>query len=1098
MDSLSKSITWIVVFALIGLMQANASDTGLKSPAGDTAFTGGFTAPTSAYSSNNLYASEATDWDSHLYHDFTFGVPAGATIDGVEVDIEGFMDNSFPVNGESLVLSANISVDGGTTYSADKDITFFFGGGDSTEVYGGATDKWGLTLSDTGFSNANFRVRLTVSGVDANDIMYIDHVQVKVYYTGGTLPPVINISVNNTSPKLNSMLNISAKVYALSGTLSKCWLYNDYNNTNSTPVSPAGNSPNCSFAFKVRQIPDTITFTIYANDSNGMVSQNSTSVTTGPSPLFINFTTVTPRNNSNVYYNYTFINISTNDTATSCNLTWLGQTNWTQGPKYPTGVTQDNGTANNFNITWLNTDFWKVDDNFGSTATGPSYNAATKLLNFTGFNFSIYYRNLIKGVILTTNVYDTQASFNKNVSDNTTRLIVNNAITGNDKANFSHWESGSTDKRSYGSPNDTWGVSLSASDVSNNDSFGIRYAANLITLDAVSGGTANGDWATLTVYFSTVNVTNMTGYNNNTFSYNMTKLNNDRFQYYVTCNSSDGIYYNSSIYNYVNITAGYRPNITSISVNNTSPKLNSVVNISLTAWDYTILDKCWLYDNVTNTNTSTKSFGGASPNCSFAYTISTYPAVYNFTVYVNNSFSGITWNSTVVSTGPSPINISFVLPSPGDGDVVSTNYTFINVTLNESAQRCNITLSGPINSTQTKSPTQVRNDTSTGTQEWRNPAYAQDSDNNNAWCINDTPVACNYLNATGFGFTIPNSSDTVIHGIIASIEKSSNLNGGADYTVDNSTILIKNNAKTGDDKADKTTHWSTSQVVITYGAYNDLWGTTWTAGIINNNRSFGIAFAANITTDSGIIASVDQIFLSVTYTPNNLTGMSGSGTNFYINMTNLENGNYEYNVSCQDYYGTWYNSSTRSLTIDNVARANINITINDSEPRITEYLNVSGVATAISGYTLDRCWMWNNYTAVNTTPTVLSGSQANCNFTFYVNWTDITINFTLFMNQTNGVKAQNSTVVSVARSCTCTNGSDWTLWGPDNCTITTACNLNNKDIFASGNGYALFTGTAAKISCVDSIYKSGAIRIIKNNGAKILKFTETCPIGGGG
>jgi hypothetical protein len=61
--------------------------------------------------------------------------------------------------------------------------------------------------------------------------------------------------------------------------------------------------------------------------------------------------------------------------------------------------------------------------------------------------------------------------------------------------------------------------------------------------------------------------------------------------------------------------------------------------------------------------------------------------------------------------------------------------------------------------------------------------------------------------------------------------------------------------------------WTTQDTVSTYGAANDLWGTTWTAADIND-PSFGVSVSAQHDT-SGLAtdARIDNITITVSYTP---------------------------------------------------------------------------------------------------------------------------------------------------------------------------------------------------------------------------------------
>ena len=75
--------------------------------------------------------------------------------------------------------------------------------------------------------------------------------------------------------------------------------------------------------------------------------------------------------------------------------------------------------------------------------------------------------------------------------------------------------------------------------------------------------------------------------------------------------------------------------------------------------------------------------------------------------------------------------------------------------------------------------------------------------------------------------------------------------------------LLKTSGLVGSNKAAASTEWPLANTVATYGANNDLWGTTWTPAEINDS-SFGVALSANSTNNR--LAYVDYMQIAVTYT----------------------------------------------------------------------------------------------------------------------------------------------------------------------------------------------------------------------------------------
>lgn len=122
--------------------------------------------------------------------------------------------------------------------------------------------------------------------------------------------------------------------------------------------------------------------------------------------------------------------------------------------------------------------------------------------------------------------------------------------------------------------------------------------------------------------------------------------------------------------------------------------------------------------------------------------------------------------------------------------------------------------------------------------------------------------ASGQLLLTNFGFSIPNGAS--ILGIQATIVRHADLTGSKNSITDQTVQLVKSGAASGNNKADGSTLWPTSDATANYGANNDLWGTTWTVANINASN-FGILLTVLNSNDVNINAFVDSISLTVTY-----------------------------------------------------------------------------------------------------------------------------------------------------------------------------------------------------------------------------------------
>ncbi|MBN2020809.1 MAG: hypothetical protein JW749_11370 [Sedimentisphaerales bacterium] len=136
--------------------------------------------PEKAYSTNNQYTwrtySDLGRFSSEQsYKNFSFNIYPGSIINGIEVQVEGYIDSSI----DNAIRITLFGEGGGT--SSQKSIAF--GTSETTETYGSPSDLWGIDWFPDDFTNANFGVN--VVGYAGNSIakQYVDHIQVKVYYT---------------------------------------------------------------------------------------------------------------------------------------------------------------------------------------------------------------------------------------------------------------------------------------------------------------------------------------------------------------------------------------------------------------------------------------------------------------------------------------------------------------------------------------------------------------------------------------------------------------------------------------------------------------------------------------------------------------------------------------------------------------------------------------------------------------------------------------------------------------------------------------------------------------------------------------------------
>lgn len=163
--------------------------------------------------------------------------------------------------------------------------------------------------------------------------------------------------------------------------------------------------------------------------------------------------------------------------------------------------------------------------------------------------------------------------------------------------------------------------------------------------------------------------------------------------------------------------------------------------------------------------------------------------------------------------------------------------------------------------TQTMSPTTCANVAGIGSLAWGSPGNALANDTSYAAVsLNDLQVS-NYLQCTGYGFTIPAGS--TINGITVNVERMSTNSGIQDAAM----RLVRAGTIQSTDRSTGTSY-PIAPAYEAHGGAGDLWGGSWTVADINN-AGFGAALAAEKPGTSGgaRTVSVDHLQITITYTP---------------------------------------------------------------------------------------------------------------------------------------------------------------------------------------------------------------------------------------
>ncbi len=133
-------------------------------------------------SDNSRASTTGTTFAVATLNNYTFGVPAGATIDGIEVNTEFSTSSAAQV----ATLQISLSWDNGTNYTATKSDTQTGSTADKNSTLGGSADTWGRSWSVSEFADGTFLVKVEGKSNAAGTSCRLDFLQIKVYYTAAS------------------------------------------------------------------------------------------------------------------------------------------------------------------------------------------------------------------------------------------------------------------------------------------------------------------------------------------------------------------------------------------------------------------------------------------------------------------------------------------------------------------------------------------------------------------------------------------------------------------------------------------------------------------------------------------------------------------------------------------------------------------------------------------------------------------------------------------------------------------------------------------------------------------------------------------------
>lgn len=161
------------------------------SAVGVTAWTSTSNALTAGAGVASNTVTSATNVQSHYLKitgfDFS-AIPSGATIDGILVEVRRVEAGVYGVVVDTIVklLVAGV-VSGNNKASVAEWVSSIY------VSYGGATDKWGLTLTDTDIKDPNFGMVISALVQGMPGIAQIDHVRITVSYTLSKRRLIVNM-----------------------------------------------------------------------------------------------------------------------------------------------------------------------------------------------------------------------------------------------------------------------------------------------------------------------------------------------------------------------------------------------------------------------------------------------------------------------------------------------------------------------------------------------------------------------------------------------------------------------------------------------------------------------------------------------------------------------------------------------------------------------------------------------------------------------------------------------------------------------------------------------------------------------------------------
>jgi hypothetical protein len=115
--------------------------------------------------------------DKHLFYNFGFSIPVGATVKGIEVRLDAKVDST----SGSPKLCVQLSWNGGTSWTGAKSAAGLTTS-TATHILGSGTDTWGRSWTVNNLSNAGFRLRVSSVASSTSRDFSLDWIAVRVTF----------------------------------------------------------------------------------------------------------------------------------------------------------------------------------------------------------------------------------------------------------------------------------------------------------------------------------------------------------------------------------------------------------------------------------------------------------------------------------------------------------------------------------------------------------------------------------------------------------------------------------------------------------------------------------------------------------------------------------------------------------------------------------------------------------------------------------------------------------------------------------------------------------------------------------------------------